>query len=53
MNIMVTSFKGSHAGTATLNAPNTAAGHNISTRLSKVIPLLARGKVCQRRRIKH
>ena len=27
MEIMATSFKRSHAGTATLSAPNTAAGH--------------------------
>ena len=27
MKIKVTSFKGSHAGTATLSAPNPAAGH--------------------------
>ena len=27
MKIMVTSFKGSHAHTATLSAPNPAAGH--------------------------
>ena len=30
MNIMVTSFKRSHACTATVQAPNPAAGHNIS-----------------------
>ena len=53
MNIMVTSFKRSHACTATLSAPNPAAGHNISISLSRVIPLSARGKVCRRRRIKH
>ena len=53
MNIMVTSFKRSYACTAALSAPNPAAGHNISISLSKVIPLSARGKVCQRRRIKH
>ena len=53
MNITVTSFKRSYACTAALSAPNPAAGHNISISLSKVIPLSARGKVCQRRRIKH
>ena len=31
MKIMVTSFKRSHARTATLNAPNPAAGHHSST----------------------
>ena len=28
MKIMVTSFKRSHVGTATLSAPNPAAGHH-------------------------
>ena len=31
MKIMATSFKRSHAGTATLSAPNPAAGHHRST----------------------
>ena len=35
VKIMVASFKRSHAGTATLSAPNPAAGHHLPT------PLLA------------
>ena len=31
MKIMASSFKGSHAHTATLNAPNSAAGHHQPT----------------------
>ena len=33
MKIMATSFRGSHAWTATLNAPNPAAGHHQPTSL--------------------
>ena len=35
MKIMVTAFKMSHAGTATLSAPNPAAGHHRPTHLSE------------------
>ena len=35
MKIMATSFKSSHARTATLSAPNPAAGHHLSTTLQE------------------